>query len=101
MTEMKQRLRALRIGSSGSPEGMISRLLNYIAQLLPNSVLGAMQEITLIGQKPDILSKTFLIFINKPNSSKICHKKLIPITLISNLLKITFVQCLKEFKIQY
>ena len=56
MIEMKQGLRALRVEPWGGPDGMNARLLNYIAKFLPNLVLGAKQEITLIGQKPDKLS---------------------------------------------
>ena len=70
-------------------DGLSSGLFNHFAKLLPNLVLGAMQKINLIGDKPYKLSKRFLIFINKPNSNKRCHKRLRPITLISNLLKIT------------
>ena len=88
-TEMKQGLRALKLTSKGGPDGISSRLLNYLARILPNLVLGSMQEITLFENKPDSLSERFFIFINKVNSSKTCYKKLRPINLISNLLKIT------------
>ena len=35
MTEIKQGLRALRLGASGGPDGITTRLLNNIAKLLP------------------------------------------------------------------
>ena len=89
ITEMKQGLRALQLESLGGPDGLSAMLLNHLAQILPNLVLGGMQEITLVQDKPYKLSRIFFIFINKPYSNKRCHKKLMSITLISNLLKIT------------
>ena len=41
-TEMKQGLRALKLTSKGGPDGNSSRLLNYLAKILPNLVLGSM-----------------------------------------------------------
>ena len=89
MTEMRQGLKALKLTSRGNPDGISSRLLNYLANILPNLVLGAMHEITKYESKPDSLAERFLIFIKKITSNKTCYKKLRPINLISNLLKIT------------
>ena len=86
---MKQGLKALRIASARGPDGLSSRLLNHLAKLLPDLMLGAMQEITLYEHKPQKLSQRFLIFINKINTNKRCYKRFRLITLISNLLKIT------------
>ena len=52
-------------------------------------VLGAMNKIVLAEKKPYKLSKRFLIFIDKATSNKRCHRRLRPISLFSNLLKIT------------
>ena len=41
-TEMKQGLRALKLTSKGGPDGISSRLHNYLAKILPNLVLGLM-----------------------------------------------------------
>ena len=55
--------------------------MEYTNILLPYSIL--------YESKPDTLAERFLIFIRKINSNKTCNKKLRPINLISNLLKIT------------
>ena len=89
MTKMKQGLRALRLESSGGPDDLSARLLNHFPKILLNLVLGAMQEITLVQDKPNKLGWRFILFINKPISNKRCHIRLRPITLISKLLKIT------------
>ena len=54
---MKQGLKALRLGASGGPDGMTARLLNYIAKIIENLVLSALQEITVTPEKPENLSK--------------------------------------------
>ena len=69
ITEMKQGIRALRLGSSGGPDGNSARLLNHLAKVIPNLILEAMQEITLMQDKPYKLSKRFLFFINKTDSN--------------------------------
>ena len=84
-SQIKQRIKALRLGSVGGPDGLLARLLNYFFKVLPNIVLRAMREITLFESQPYKLSKRFLIFINKENSNKKCYKRLRPITLIINL----------------
>ena len=66
ITEMKQWFRALILGSSGHPDGLSARLLNHLAKTMPVLILGAMQEITLMQDKPYKLSRSFLIFINEP-----------------------------------
>merc|ERR1712112_575134 len=89
MSEMRQSLKALKLTSRGGPDGISSRLLNFLAKILPNLVLGVMHEVTRYESKPDSLAERFLILIRKINSNKTCYKKLRPINLISNLLKIT------------
>ena len=69
-TEMRQGLRALKLTSKGGPDGISSGLLNYLVKILPNLILGAMQEVTLYEKKPDTLSERFLIFIKKVNFKK-------------------------------
>merc|ERR1712112_760890 len=85
---MRHGLRAMKLTSKGGPDGISCRLHNYLVKILPNLLLWAMQEVTLYEKKPDILGERFLIFIKKLNSSKTCYKKIRPINLISNLLKI-------------
>ena len=60
-----------------------------IASRLPNLVHGAMINITHGAEKPKQLADRFLIFIDKPESVKLCYKKYRPINLLSNLLKVT------------
>ena len=67
MTEMKQGLKALRIESSGGPDGLSARLLNHLIKLVCNLNLGAMNEILTVSEKIYKLSKRFFIFINKVN----------------------------------
>ena len=89
LTEMRQGIKALKLTSKGGPDGITSRLLKYLANILPQLVLGAMNKITSYEDKPEALAERYLIFIKKPNSNKTCYRKLRPINLISNLLKIT------------
>ena len=49
--EMKQGIRALRLQYSGGLDGLSATLLNQLAKALPNLVLRAIQEITLLQNK--------------------------------------------------
>ena len=48
---------------------LTSRLLKFIANILPNLVHGAMIDITRGADKAKELAVRFLIFINKPESN--------------------------------
>ena len=61
------------LGASGGPDGMAARLLNHISKLLPNLVLAAIKEITLVKEKPDNLSKRLPILIKSIIQIKGCH----------------------------
>ena len=85
--EMEDCIEYLRLSAQGGPDGMTSRLLKVISSRLPNLVHGAMIDITRGAEKPKQLADRFLIFIEKPESTRLCYKKYRPINLLSNLVK--------------
>ena len=51
MSEMKQSIKALGLGTGCGPDGLPARLLNNISKAVPNLILGAMQEVTTYDTK--------------------------------------------------
>ena len=72
--EMQDCIEEMRLSAQGGPDGLTSRLLKVIASRLPNLVHGAMIDITRGAEKPKLLADRFLIFIDKPESVKLCYK---------------------------